>query len=330
MKKKANYYAIGLFVIASFAIAVGTFIAFGSGTFTRNIAIIVSTFRGSANGLREGAKVKAYGVEVGQVKDIKLHRMEQTDEVVIPVLMEIDLDKVSNLLGFDTLEDDNAEICLKALERNAHATLQLDSFVTGLLYVEIVFGVNQPGFVLKSDRFSGYRAMPTIATDMEKTIQSLQQLAQNLRETDVAGLVGETRDTIALLRAKLEPVDLEAMETNINKLVSSASRIVESESLTQTLAELPDVLVELKTVIALVRENGEVTLGNLNNALAQVESAAARAGSILSEDSPVYWELLNALEQIGDVSRSLRVFVDYLEQNPNALITGRAMEEPVP
>ena len=61
MKKKANFFAIGIFVIAAAVIAGASVILFGSGSLTKETTTLLAIFQGSANGLREGAKVKAYG-----------------------------------------------------------------------------------------------------------------------------------------------------------------------------------------------------------------------------------------------------------------------------
>ena len=43
----------------------------------------------------------------------------------------------------------------------------------------------------------------------------------------------------------------------------------------------------------------------------------------LDPKNPMYSELIRSLDQLNDTSRALQSFVDYLERNPSALITGR-------
>jgi paraquat-inducible protein B len=330
MSKQANFFSIGIFVIAAFVLGLGTFVYFGAAGLNRDTATIISTFRGSTNGLRVGAKVKAYGVEVGQVKRIKLHRVEETDEVVIPVLMEIDLDHVSNLLGFSALTDFSESECLAALERDAHATLQLDSFVTGLLYVEIVFGQPGEGYILQSERFSEYRAMPTLPTDMDVFIKSLQSVATNLGETDFVGLVNETKATIVDIRDQVTALDLPELRNKVDALLEELQMVVGSPEIKTMLTDLSEVLVTFNEITSSVSGNTDSTFVQLNRTLAELEAVSLQARAWMDPSNALYNEALQAMEQIGDAARSMRVLAEFIERNPNALITGKPPAETSP
>jgi paraquat-inducible protein B len=330
MSKQANFYLIGIFVIAAFILGVGTFIFFGATQFHKDTAIIVSTFRGSTNGLREGAKVKAYGVEVGQVRKIMLHRMEETDEVVIPVLMEIDLSHVGNLLGYNSLNEFSESECLAALERDAHATLQLDSFVTGLLYVEIIFGQPGEGFILNSERFAEYRAMPTLPTDMEVFFKSLQNIASNLGETDFVGLVDETRSAVTDIRGQLAAMDLPSLRKKIDLLLEETQTIVTSPEIKTMLADLSEVLATFNRISSSIAGNTDGTITQLNRTLGELEAVTLQAQAWMDPSNALYNEAIEAMQQITDAARSMRILAEYLERNPNALITGKPTESANP
>jgi paraquat-inducible protein B len=326
MSKKANTFSIGLFVIAAFVLGILTFLFFGSTNLHRDTVTLIATFRGSTNGLREGAKVKAYGVEVGVVRQIKLHRMERTSEVVIPVLMEIDLDHVGSLLGHSRLTDQTRAECLAVLEQDAHATLQLDSFVTGLLYVEIIFSQSGEGFILESERFSGYRAMPTLPTEMDVFIKALQNIAANLGDTDIVSLVEETKATVVDIRTALRSLELEALRANVDALLDETRTLVSSPELTSLATNLSKALESFQTLSESVSAQAGNTFAQLNRALGELESASAGARTWLDPSNALYNEALQALDEISGAARSLRILAEYLERNPNALITGKPAE----
>lgn len=330
MSRQANFTSIGLFVIVAFILGVGTFIFFGASKLHRNTAILVATFQGSTNGLRNGAKVKAYGVEVGQIKRIKLHRMEETDEVVIPVLMEIDLDHVSNLLGFSSLTDFNESTCLEALERDAHATLQLESFVTGMLYVEIIFDQTREGFILQDDRFKEFRAIPTLPTNMEVFLQSLETLAQNLGQTDFPGLVEETKQTVVDIRTRLNDLDLDGLLIRLTALLEEARGLLQSPELAAVLKEMSEVVHSVNGFSESLARNTEGTFDQLNRTLAQLELTTRQAQTWMDPANGFYQEVVDTLDQVSDAARSLRVLVQYLERNPNALLTGKPAQPTAP
>ena len=327
MSKQANHFAIGLFVLSAFIIAVGIFVVFGSGTLYKRTAILVATFRESTNGLRVGAKVKAYGVEIGQVKKIKLHRVQRTDEVVIPVLMEIDLDHVANLLGFRSYDTFMEEAGMDHLKRDVLAQLQLESFVTGLLYVELVFGRQEQGYILHDERFAEYRSVPTAPTDMQVLLKSIQSIAQNIGRIDFAGLMEETSGTLKDIRGSINDLELKEVVSNMNSLVIDTRSKVNSPELESAAREMRRLLDTLNRFAGILDGRAEGTLEQFDKTMIELETASKRAQTWLDPSYALYREVVDALDKIGDASRSLRVLVEYLERNPNALITGRRQQE---
>jgi paraquat-inducible protein B len=334
MSKKANFFAIGLFVIIGFVITVSGIIVFGSGTLHKRTAILLATFRGSTNGLRDGAKVKAFGVEVGQVKKIMLHRIKGTGEVVIPVLLQIDLNHVGNLLGFRSLTESDVDFCMQVLEKDSHATLQLESFVTGLLYVEMIFGHDQEGFILDSPRFSQYRAIPTAPTELQVMKESLQTLVLNIGQADIRGLVKESRDTIADLRTQLNGMDLPGLGKDLAEAVEEVRQKLNSPELESALADFSDSMHSFNSILG-SRAKGsldrfDTTLDQLTSTLEQFSLATESAMAWMDPASPVYQEVVQTLDKIGDASRSLRILAEFIERNPNALITGKSPRQDNP
>ena len=51
------------------------------------------------------------------------------------------------------------------------------------------------------------------------------------------------------------------------------------------------------------------------------------AQALVAKDSKVVYNIEEMLDQLADASRSLRVFMDYLEQHPEALIRGKGGNE---
>ena len=72
MNKKISPTLIGVFVVGAVALIVIAILVFGSGRLFRQSRDFVLYFDNSVNGLRVGAPVKFKGVEIGQVKRIKL------------------------------------------------------------------------------------------------------------------------------------------------------------------------------------------------------------------------------------------------------------------
>jgi paraquat-inducible protein B len=50
--------------------------------------------------------------------------------------------------------------------------------------------------------------------------------------------------------------------------------------------------------------------------------------TLLGKDAPGQIELRNALREVARAARSVRVFADYLERHPEALLRGKSGERP--
>jgi paraquat-inducible protein B len=51
---------------------------------------------------------------------------------------------------------------------------------------------------------------------------------------------------------------------------------------------------------------------------------AREALSIVAEDSPVRYDLARTLEELAAAARSIRILADYLQQHPEALVSGKS------
>src|SRR5690349_5924191 len=145
MNKKISPALIGAFVIGALALIVIAIVVFGSGRLFRQTRDFVLYFDNSVNGLRIGAPVKIKGVEVGSVKDIRL-QLERTEEPKIPVIIEIDLEKFTSrgaTIAAQTAMDRQA-LQRVIVERGLRGQLEMESLVTGLLYVSLDFFPGTP------------------------------------------------------------------------------------------------------------------------------------------------------------------------------------------
>src|SRR5262249_62254129 len=100
MNKKISPTLIGAFVVGALALLVVAIIAFGSGQLFRKTREFVLYFEGSVNGLHIGAPVKFKGVEIGSVKNILLQLNKDMAVNEIPVIIEIDLKKLTSMGAF--------------------------------------------------------------------------------------------------------------------------------------------------------------------------------------------------------------------------------------
>ena len=146
MNKKMSPAVIGAFVLGAVALVVIAILVFGSGRLFRQTRNFVLYFDNSVNGLRVGAPVKLKGVEIGSVKDIRILVGQGTASDKIPVVIEIDLKKLTRrgaAVAAETTVDPEA-MQKVIVDRGLRGQLDMESLVTGLLYVALDFFPGSP------------------------------------------------------------------------------------------------------------------------------------------------------------------------------------------
>ena len=118
-----------------------------------------------------------------------------------------------------------------------------------------------------------------------------------------------TSDQASLLmqeaRQRLELRDGEPLQ-NLNLLMADAHKMVSVLN-----RDLPQILGP--AVQALSK-----TSAALNQTMALIQTAQR----LISPGSPVYFELTSTLSEVKSAVRAIRVFAEYIQRNPNALLTG--------
>ena len=97
VSKRANPKAIGAFVLGALVIAVLGIVSFGSGQFFKDTERFVLFFDEPVKGLQIGAPVYFRGVPLGSVTDIQALYLVNEQKFLIPVLIDIDNDRIDDL-----------------------------------------------------------------------------------------------------------------------------------------------------------------------------------------------------------------------------------------
>lgn len=184
MSKNANKTLIGAFVVGAVFLLIIAILAFGSGTLFKRTNKYVLFFDGSIKGLSIGAPVVLRGVKIGAVKDIHLVYDLKIEDLAIPVIIEIESSRISNLpkkLSIDDYEE--------LVKTGLHAKLDIQSFITGQLMIALDFRENNTAKL--HNIASQYPEIPTLPTspDIFELMDDLpiNEIADDLEQT-VAGL----------------------------------------------------------------------------------------------------------------------------------------------
>lgn len=315
MSKKANPTAIGLFVLIGIALLIAGLLLFTSSRLFASTTRCIIYFDTTLSGLNEGASVKFRGVTIGSVSQVMIRYNQATNDQAMPVIIDLQQDlirrRIVGVMALRSLKDVD-----QAVHRGLRARLETESFVTGVLYVELEVDPSAPPPVFHQ-MIEVYPEIPSRQTD-------IQQLLKNLAKIDLTDLqqkLSHLADTADKLLASLK---MDQINEGLTNLLISANRVVTDPNLTNAFASLKTTLDQYRLLGANVDTN---TLKELNRALEDFRGGMENFRDTLSANSELRNQLSQVLSELTDAAQSVSAFATYLNNHPNGLLTGR---RPVP
>jgi paraquat-inducible protein B len=352
MNKKMSPTAVGAFVVGAMVLTVIGVVTFGSGRFFRESYEFVLFFDSSVNGLKIGAPVKVKGVEIGTVNNILLVLKEEPvpgvlmeamrevsapEKPSIPVIIQIDPEKLTSRGGSERALKEPAEFD-ELIQQGLRGRLAMESLVTGLLYIDLDFHPNSP-INMSAPPGSQYREIPTLPTTLQEVETQVRDVMDTLQRVKLDLLVNTTTETVQSIKRLVDSPEvmrairaLNTALTSFDKLVREVNAHVDplGKDLKEATKKAQDTLNDMQQLVQNVDSKLEPLAKSLNDtskavraAMVQGKKTLASADGLIAEDSPLYHGLANALSELSRAARSVRVLADYLERNPNAIITGK-------
>jgi paraquat-inducible protein B len=122
------------------------------------------------------------------------------------------------------------------------------------------------------------------------------------------------------------PAPLEAVTEKLTKFVERLDKL----PLDQVLAELRSTVQSLNQAIgqtrALVSRFDAEVAPQAKATLEQAQKTLASVERLVSSDAPLNHDLQQALQELAETARSMRVLTDYLQQHPDSIIYGKGNE----
>ena len=314
MSKQANPTLIGIFVAGAIGLIVaGILIISGGKLLLTDKTHYVLYFKGSVKGLNIGSPVSFRGVNIGTVTDIQLVVGEVGSDIRIPVIIEIDNTKfISSQTGESMMGDDDS--LDKLVEAGLRAQLQLQSLLTGQLFIQIDFLPNTPANLVEYNKSRwAPQEIPTIPSPIEKINKVLEDIPMDkVKDHFLAAIEGmdrlvnseELHQSITALHAALE---------EFRQLVANLDRQVEpvASNVNLTLNDARKAL-----------QKASITLDDVRGTMEQADTTLQSADALFS-DEQILTALDNALNEISSAAYAIRILAETINNQPESLIRGR-------
>ena len=344
MGRKANQALVGGFVLGAVLLAVAGIVLLSGDRFFHHTQTVVAYFDRSLEGLDVGAPVTFNGVRIGSVTEVKV--VIDSDDVSIrtPVFFTIDSARLRDGNGARVNGRRGLPPVQELIDRGLRARLELQSLVTGQLVLALNF---YPGTPIRlrghSKRHVEVPTIPSSFDTLTRTLENLPvealvaQTIQTMRSIETLATAPEVKATLADLDGTLRQVraQINPLATTVHETAAAAQK---------TLAEADRTMADMRTALDTLTPPATATLEDYQR-LAQdarkllahadteldavskgLQTTLADAHGVLGDDSPVRYDVANALQELTKAAKSLRTLADYLDRHPEAVLTGKRRE----
>ncbi len=320
MGKRVNPALVGAFVLGAIGLVTTAVVIFGSGNMFRKTHEFVIYFGGDINGLHIGAPVKFKGVEIGQVKKIRLRLDQDVNrqngtlkaDVRIPVIIELDEEKIV-AHGGTAIDLNDPHTVPNLIKEGLRAQLGSDSFVTGLMYVALDIEPNTR-IQMVAPPGSPLQEIPAIPTTLEQAQAVAIRIFERLDKVDFDKVVSQMTTT-------LDSINILATTPELKVALAKSEKT--REQLTQTLGSARQTLDTLDTQIKPLSSSLQKTSVAADAAVKQATVTLGTVQTTIEPGSPVNYQVVQTLQDVSAAARSIKELADYLQRNPSAIVRGR-------
>jgi paraquat-inducible protein B len=303
MSQRANPTFVGVFVLGALFLTVVGLVVFGSGRLFSETHPFVLYFSGDVNGLNIGSPVKFKGVQIGSVSQVLIRLDAKSKDARIPVVIEIDSGRLRKSGVTEDLSDDSFRN--QVISDGLRGQLVLQSFVTGVLYINLAYFPDTPLDLAASG--GDYPELPTVPTTEEKVETLIKSFSQYFADLDLDALIKSILRTVH----------------TIDRLISSEEATDLIPRLDSTLKEIQDLAKSVRSEIEPLSTSFKSSLERLRSLSEEAEVAVKVLRGALAHDAPLSVELEKSLEEIAASARAFRALAETLERDPGILLRGR-------
>ena len=330
-KIRANPTLIGAFVLGALGLAAVVIIVLGGAALFTPKQRAVVFFEGSVNGLTVGAPVNFRGVNVGSVDKIALQFDAATLNARIPVYLTL-LPRQINLVGS---KGQLSGLPFEGLiEKGLRAKLNLQSFVTGQLTVDLDFKPEAPAVFMGSPE-PGVPEIPATLSDFDAIKEQFSNIPFRQVADDVHRVVDAVREISDGTSSILKTMDAETKATS-----AEAQRTLRTA--TAALEQMQATLVSVKVTaekssatldavgpqFAATLKRADVAFDHADATLKRIDGTFDQLTELTAPAAPLRLELEQTLRDLSKTAESLSDLAETLERQPNALLFGKEEKRP--
>ena len=244
-------------------------------------------FSGSVRGLKVGAPVEYLGIQVGQVKRVRLDNAANQRRN-INVLIAIQPERMSR--GEVPTKDMVLEDMRKLVSEGMQARLNSGSLIGGSLFVDLVPNAGGEGKIVQAGK---YPELPTSESEYSQITRQLTSIVERMQSIPFEEIGVDLQASLKGMRSIVE----ELQQANVGDKAGG------------------------------IMDNLKKATDGLDGTMAQLQQTLRSIDQTVAPDSALSHTLTEALEDISDAAKSMEQLTDELYRYPDALLRGKEADQ---
>ena len=338
MSQQANYFRLGLFILAAIVVFIGIVLALSAGQVFKQTVVLETYFNESVQGLDVGSAVKYRGVQLGRVTRIGFtHDRYEQDKPRSQrrqyVLVESEVDPA--LLG--TAAGSDPERLQQAIERGLRVRIAPVG-ITGTAYLEIDLVEDAPP-PLAIDWTPQHLYIPSAPSSYNQIVRGAQNFLVKLDRLDLEAVITDAHRLLVTANAKLDQVSVDKLAGNaeatlrdVRAAAVQLNKVLGAPEITQATKDLAGAAARAREILANPKldklpEDVAATAAGLREVIEspQVKSALANADRILRRLDELTAgsdaDIAAALTNLRRLSENLRDLTESLKRYPGGILS---------
>ena len=277
-----------------------------SASYTQRIPFVLY-FQSSAAGLAVGSPVQLYGIQIGNVTDVKLQFDPAKATARVRVAIEVQPERLTSV-GDQKPGTTPESVAQHLVAQGMRAELTTLNYLTGSLGVSLDFPSNPTSaeVALEGDAI----VLPTEGGGLAGLTQAVSQVLEKVNAIPFAQIGANANGALAGLNGVLAGPQLKQALGSLSSTLGDAQTLVRraDAGLAPLFKRLPDMAADLQQT------------------LAHTNKLVGSADSSYGSNSQFQRDLERLMAQLNDTARSIRLLADFLDRHPEALIRGRTAQ----
>jgi ABC-type transporter Mla subunit MlaD len=339
MSKQANYFKLGVFILAATAVFVAIVLALSAGALFKATVTVETYFNESVQGLDIGSAVKYRGVQIGRVTQIDFTSRKYEQDLRPQdrkqyVMVEAELwPEVIDAKG----ERDEAR--LEDMIRGGLRARLAPLGITGTAYLEIDYVDPEANPPLEITWKPENPYIPSSPSTYNRIVSGAQSFLAKLDQTDIEGTLRSIGVLVQSINAKVEELPVEslgkdahAMLREVRAAARQVSALAASPDLQRTLRDLAAASERMRTVLAnpafdQAPEDAAAVLGRLREIVdgKELKSSLANLDRMLRRfdelSAGADLDIASTLSNLRHITQNLRELTEDTRRYPGSILS---------